>query len=722
MDTLSIKLKNCYGINELQETFEFEKSNAVLIYAPNGVMKTSFANTFLRISKKLQPEEKVYGLIPEFEINLNNSPVTSDQILVISPFDPKFESKNISTLLVNSEKKEVYDAAYKEILEAKKKLISKINKRSKIKQDDVESRMSSDLGKENIFDCIKELASFDNYKSDFVDVEYATVFDDKVLELLKEDEIASSIQDYSSRYHEIVEKSDLFRREKFNIVNADSVSKTLKKENFFLADHKLLLKGKSDPVVDSDNFEKIIEDEKDAIFENAELKKIATKIVGGVASVKNFQQVLEKFPHLANELTDLDTLRKLLWGAYYASEKDEFDNLLSIFESKKEELIQIELQAKLEDTLWYEVKETFKSRFYVPFSIDIENHKNAILGTTAPNIAFAFPDPSSTSAVIKFNRGQLESLDFLSVGERRAMYLMYVIFEIKARLRSNKKSIIIFDDVADSFDYKNKYAIVEFLKDLTSEENLKLIVLTHNFDFYRTFQSRILDSAKWSNSYVAHRGNGCVDLLKGGNKDIASPFEYWKSKCHVDPSILASMIPFVRNLIEYKDGAKSNDYMALTSMLHIKKDTGNFLLSNLETIINSVVKCAPLDAGLPKADRVIDFIYKTSDSIVGMANNNEICLENKVTLSIAIRLMAEEYMWKEVVDKTEISGSQTGKLFDRLSKEKGNDPAFSIAKKILTQVIVMTPENIHLNSFMYEPLIDMSNHHLIKLYQDVKQL
>lgn len=122
--------------------------------------------------------------------------------------DPKFESKNISTLLVNSEKKEVYDAAYKEILEAKKKLISKINKRSKIKQDDVESRMSSDLGKENIFDCIKELASFDNYKSDFVDVEYATVFDDKVLELLKEDEIASSIQDYSSRYHEIVEKSD----------------------------------------------------------------------------------------------------------------------------------------------------------------------------------------------------------------------------------------------------------------------------------------------------------------------------------------------------------------------------------------------------------------------------------------------------------------------------------------------------------------------------------
>jgi hypothetical protein len=467
------------------------------VYAPNGAMKTSLANTFLRISKGLQPEEKVYGLVPEFEISLNNIPVTSDQILVISPFDSKFESKNVSALLVNAEKKEIYDAAFKEILEAKKKLILKLNKKSKVKQDDIESKMSSDIGERNIFDCIKALSTLDGYKSDFAEVEYATVYDEKVLELLKEENIASSIHEYSNRYNKIVEKSNLFKLGKFNIVNADLVSKTLKKENFFSADHKLLLKGKSDPVVDSSNFEKIIEDEKDYIFENADLKKIASKIIGGVAPIKALQQALEKFPHLAAELLDIEAFKKVLWGAYYASDKDEFDNLVSIFESKKDELIAIEQQAKLEDTLWYEVKETFKSRFYVPFSIDIENHKNAILGTTAPNVTFTFPAPNSSSAGIKFNRGQLESLDFLSVGERRAMYLMYVIFEIKARLKGNKKTIVVFDDVADSFDYKNKYAIIEFLKDLSSEENLKLVVLTHNFDFYRTFQSRVLESAKW---------------------------------------------------------------------------------------------------------------------------------------------------------------------------------------------------------------------------------
>lgn len=32
----------------------------------------------------------------------------------------------------------------------------------------------------------------------------------------------------------------------------------------------------------------------------------------------------------------------------------------------------------------------------------------------------------------------------------------------------------------------------------------------------------------------------------------------------------------------------------------------------------------------------------------------------------------------------------------------------------------MTPENIHINTFMYEPLIDMSIIHLVKLYELVK--
>lgn len=34
----------------------------------------------------------------------------------------------------------------------------------------------------------------------------------------------------------------------------------------------------------------------------------------------------------------------------------------------------------------------------------------------------------------------------------------------------------------------------------------------------------------------------------------------------------------------------------------------------------------------------------------------------------------------------------------------------------------MTPENIHLNSFMYEPILDMSKDHLEKLYKEITLL
>lgn len=34
----------------------------------------------------------------------------------------------------------------------------------------------------------------------------------------------------------------------------------------------------------------------------------------------------------------------------------------------------------------------------------------------------------------------------------------------------------------------------------------------------------------------------------------------------------------------------------------------------------------------------------------------------------------------------------------------------------------MTPENIHVNSFMYEPIIDMSDTHLRRLFSDASAL
>lgn len=721
METLSIKLNNCYGIDSLDHDFDFKKSHANLIYAPNGVMKTSLAKTFLKISKGESPEEKIYNRASTFDIKIDGNDIDPAQILVVQPFDPNFESKNISTLLVNSEKKAKYDEAYKEIIKAKQNLIVKLNRLSKIKKEAIEQQVSVDLGYSNIFECIRVLASSNLGRADFSEIQYSTVFDEKVVALLSNASIQSGIQDYTARYNELIKSSTLFEKGKFNPINADSISKALKKEKFFSARHKVLLNGKNVPVSKQEDLEQLFEQEKDSILGDGALKEISKKIIGGVASVKSFQEVLEKHPDISAELSDLPKLRKTLWGSYYLNEKEDFDALLTSFDEKKQELAEIENEAQLEDTLWHEAKEIFKARFDVPFKIEIENHTNVILGTKAPNMVFSFKGEDDTE--LKFNRGQLDSLDFLSVGERRAMYLLYVIFEFKSRIEKGIKTLVIVDDIADSFDYKNKYAIIEFLKELVDEELLRFIVLTHNFDFYRTFQSRILDTAKWNNSYIAQKQTGKVALLKGGSKDVVNPFELWKKNFSKNGAMLVSMIPFVRNLIEYRDGTSSINYKKLTSMLHIKADSMSYTLSDLEEVIVDVVNSDGLGAEFNKQDLVINVIFNIAEKLSVDAKDDEVCLENKVALSIATRLKAEIFMLDHAADKTEINGMQTGKLFDRLCRENDeNGNGFSEVRKTLTQVSIMTPENIHLNSFMYEPLMDMSNHHLVELYKTVRDL
>ncbi len=721
MDSLSLKLENCYGIPSLEHTFDFSKSHANLVYAPNGVMKTSLAKTFLKISKGSLPEEKLYNKTPSFEIRIDEEDITSEEILVIEPFDPSYESKNISTLLVNADKKSKYDKIYKEILEAKKKLIIGLNKLSKITKDNIENTFTKDLGCSNIFDAIKLLKSLDIGNINYSKINYKTLFDPKVIALLNDKDVQSGISEYIDRYNELIEKSSIFKKNGFNPIKANSISSALKKEKFFEAEHKVLLNGKNDPINDHKDLEKIIEIEKENILGDGNLKQISQKIIGGVASVKTFQEILAKFPEISTELADLKKLKQIIWGSYYQANKEVFIELLTLFENNKLELTNIEKEAVLEETLWFEAQEIFKERFHVPFTMEIENYSNAILGTKAPNIIFSFENENGEK--VRFNHGELNSMDFLSVGERRAMYILYVIFEFKARLASGKRTIIIIDDIADSFDYKNKYAIIEYLKELSEEKLFCILVLTHNFDFYRTFQSRVLGNTKWNNSFIAHKLDNSINLLPGGSKDVSSPFELWKKKYKSNEAMLVSMIPFVRNLIEYKDGTSSDGYKTLTSMLHIKPDTNTLKLSDLENLINAVILSSSVVSAYDQEKLVIDQIYQTADDLCSTASDDEICLEKKVTLSIATRLKAEEFMWSNVLDQSPFRGQQTGLLYDRLVTENmpvsGN---FIQIKKTLSQVILMTPENIHINSFMYEPLMDMSNHHLVHLYEEVKGL
>lgn len=119
-----------------------------------------------------------------------------------------------------------------------------------------------------------------------------------------------------------------------------------------------------------------------------------------------------------------------------------------------------------------------------------------------------------------------------------------------------------------------------------------------------------------------------------------------------------------------------------------------------------------------------DIIFREADAIEARGDQHEVYIENKIALSIAIRLKADKFLETELLNaglrkaQFQTSKSQTARWIEEYKKL--NPPADK--KKIMEKVNMMTPEFIHLNSFMYEPLIDMSMWHLIKLYGEVKAL
>lgn len=61
-----------------------------------------------------------------------------------------------------------------------------------------------------------------------------------------------------------------------------------------------------------------------------------------------------------------------------------------------------------------------------------------------------------------------------------------------------------------------------------------------------------------------------------------------------------------------------------------------------------------------------------------------------------------------------ITSNQASKLFELYKVQESNHV------DLIEEVNMMTPVGIHLNSFMYEPLIDMSAEHLVSLYKRCK--
>jgi hypothetical protein len=650
--------------------------------------------------------------------NEDGSDLNPDDIFVIEPYNQTYKSDKLSTLLVNSDLKERYDSIHSSIDERKDKLLKELKSLSGLKNGIEEELSISFTHAPNEFYKalirVKEEV-IDGEAPAFDDITYTKVFSDKVIGFIETKDFKEKIAEYIEKYDELVDSSTYFKRGVFNHNNASVIAKNLKDNGFFDAKHSVSLNsdGEKKEISTQKELEEVINHEKEAILNNPDLSKAFDALDSKLKAnkeLRDFRDYLIENKKILPELANLDLFKQKLWVSYLKRSKDTYSELEQEYSKGKEEIELIIKEAKREETSWRSVIDIFNKRFSVPFQLSVDNQEDVILKSDGPSIKFTFKDSDNSKPI-----NEPELLRVLSNGEKRALYILNIIFEVEARKSRGQKTLFIVDDIADSFDYKNKYAIVEYLKDISTFRDFYQILLTHNFDFYRTACGR-LDMGR---EHKLHTIKNNDEVILVQEKYQNSPFHHWKKNLDSNNAMLIASIPFVRNIAEYSDD--SDSFTKLTSLLHIKSDTHSLKISDIEDIHKGVLK-NHTNLDLPNKDKLVtDVIFEEADRITG-DEGEQIDLEGKIVLAIAIRLKAEEHMISSINDQEfvdSINSNQTFKLYRKYVELGLGDNA---RLDLLGQVNLMTPENIHINSFMYEPILDMSNKSLVGLYESTKNI
>jgi hypothetical protein len=280
MEKLTINFENCYGIKKLAHTFDFSKGCAHVIYAPNGAMKSSFAKIFDDISKNQKSRDRVFSeRTTNIQIKCNdNDEIISEKIFVIERYKENYSSDKLSTLLVNQTLKNEYQDILNAIDEKKEILIKALKSSSGLKSDLViEFTKTFNMSEKDLLKCLELVEDLVNDESepDYSEIIYTSIFNDKVLEFLKAKDVKTKLEEYMNVYDQLVNSSKYFKKGVFNHNNADTVSKALKVNGFFAANHSVSLNNGSErkELISQEELELEINSEKDKILNNDELVK-----------------------------------------------------------------------------------------------------------------------------------------------------------------------------------------------------------------------------------------------------------------------------------------------------------------------------------------------------------------------------------------------------------------------------------------------------------------
>lgn len=726
---VSINFENCFGIGKFRHQFDFTRFRTILIYSPNGTMKSSFANTMMHFSKgevnkvkdRLHPDRPTLCEIKDE----HGADIPSETIFVANGDDAKLDNTNrFSAFLASDDVHNQYVAVYDELNTRKAAYLSRLSSLAQSPDCEKEVRRTFSPDKEvplEFYDILLNLK--DTIQQDYrrFTFRYNAVFDNdgKVKSFVTKH--SALFQDYFTSYVQLLQDSDFFHAidatMSFGTYQATELLNAVKDNAFFAAGHRIRL-GNGRDISTKDELDTEVANALSSIFANPALKKKLEKLTKDLDANENTRackQILESDPALIPCFLQYDEFQKEYWYGCFHELLVETNELIALYEAKQAELAHIIAEARQQQSKWEEIVTTYNERFHVPFKVEIKNVEDIVLKQDVAQLKFVYTDQQNQE--VETNKKQLTEI--LSRGEQRAFFIMQILFEIEARKAKAEDSLIVLDDIADSFDYNNKFAIIEYINDMNKHGRFYTIVLTHNFDFYRTLSTRLglgntvfMTTKDVDGKIALHNGEYRGDLFKS-----------LSSGARTSERKLVSLIPFVRNLIEYTHGIASAEYLNLTFCMHVKAGYTDVLsIGDIVNLFKTAypARCSSITVS-DNNENIKDFVLRVADNIESDVNNDEIMIENKIVLSMACRLRAETYMIDKLSLHPEsmahinaITSNQARGIYDEYIK------LYNDNKDLLERVNLMTPEGIHINSFMYEPLIDSSLSHLLALYGECK--
>lgn len=728
---LSGHFENCYGIKEFDmgTGIDFTRSNKAIIYAPNGVMKTSFTKVFEDLSKGEASKDRIFPtVVTSYSIryyttdyvftSTNSRQIPScDAVYVVNSFADNFEftKETVSTLLADEATRNAYNVLMAQFMEQIKVFESELASKAGLTKPKVKPTLISDLQLPatadwpDIINALHDRLQAEEPITYLNDIKYVDLMSDKAIAAYGKLEFRRYIQQYIERLCELLHDSELLGNS-FTDRSAEALTKSFTTNDLFSVNHKVVLRDGTE-IRSLDEWKQVVDSQIQRMYADDTLKTAfekLKKLLTANNEVDKARQIIIENQQIIPLLFEIPQTKKRIWASYCSQMERPFDEYyaeITAFTTRVRELYE---RAEAQSERWKQVVEEFNRRFRVPFNVQINNKSNFILKDEAPNLSFVYKRGSGADEEsADLTKDAL--LPSLSMGEKRAMYLLYILFDlerIRIQAAAGQKHLIITDDIADSFDYKNKYAIIEYLADLSKNNGIDLLMLTHNFDFYRTVKSRL--GVVRSNCFIAQKDDA--------GKIKMDVFRYQKdffknviiagingTDTYIQKKMLIASIPFYRNLAEYC--GNDDDYLKLTCFLHYKTtsiDTQNATLADLWSIISGYVVGSTAAFGTEKFYDTVQLLA-TDISI----DYDDISLVNKLIVSIASRLRAEKYL-KSVIIAQEGSCSDSDSNQMRDWYEKAKPYLTNDEVSVMDEINLITPEAIHLNAFMYEPLIDVS--------------